>query len=348
MRVTASSNVILRVLLALAPLIIALVVASLMLVLAGAPPGATYLKLITGSFGTPVKISDVLVVWVSLAVCSAGLLVTFTAGQWNIGVEGQIMMGAVFATGVAQALWEQPGLVVIPLMALAGIAGGTLWGVVVGLLKIFGRVNEIFGGLGLNFIVRGLSIYLIAGPWKQIGTSSIANTEQFPQALWLPTLPGLRVSVYAAVAALIVVVVVYLSLRGTVWGLQLKAVGRNIRSAHVMGLSTRWLMISAYAACGACAGLVGAYLTFGWKHQLIPDISSGYGFLGILIVLLSGMRGLLVAPIALFFAAVSVGSTALQLDLQLDSSLGGVLQASIVLLFILTQGFREKYLAKEG
>jgi simple sugar transport system permease protein len=133
-----------------------------------------------------------------------------------------------------------------------------------------------------------------------------------------------------------------------VWGLQLKAVGRNIRGAYTLGIRTHRMLFSAYAVCGACAGVAGAYLVAGVHHRLIPGISSGYGFLGILIVLLSGFRALWVIPIALFFSAVSIGSTALQLDLQLDSSVGGVLQAAVVLSVLLVQGFRERYLKQEA
>ncbi len=338
----------LRLLLGLAPLAAAVIITGVLLLIVGAPPIDTYLKLIEGSFGSNTKIADTLVVWVSLALCSAGLLLTFTAGQWNIGVEGQITLGAIFATGAARVLWDQPGLVALPLIVAWGAVGGALWAILVGLLKTYGKVHEIFGGLGFNFISTALTIYLIFGPWQQKTGGTLSGTQIFPDALWLPTLPGLRVSVYSAIVALIVVVIIYLSLRGTVWGLQLKAVGKSLRGAYVLGIPTDRRLLSAYALCGACAGIAGAFLTVGVHHRLIPGISSGYGFLSILIVLLSGFRALWVLPIALFFAAVGIGSTALQLDLRLDSSLGGVLQAAIVLAFIFMQGVREKYIRAEG
>lgn len=339
---------VIRALLALAPIVLALIFTLAILVLAGAPPLLTYEKLITGSLGTAVKRADVLVVWVSLAICAAGLLVTFTAGQWNIGVEGQIMLGAIFATWAGRILLEQPGTLAIPVMVAWGVVGGMLWGLLVGLLKIYGRVHEIFGGLGLNFVATALNIYLIFGPWKQKTGGTLSGTTLFPESLWLPTLPGLRLSLPFIFVALAIVGAVYLSLRGTVWGLQLKAVGQNIRSAYILGLPTQRLTLSAFAVCGACAGLVGAYLVVGVHHRLIPSISSGYGFLAILIVLLSGFRALWTAPIALFFAAVSIGSTSLQLDLQLDASVGGVLQGAIVLAMVLMQGLREKYLREQA
>jgi simple sugar transport system permease protein len=302
----------------------------------------TYGKLITGSFGSPGKISDVTVVWVSLALCSAGLLFTFTAGQWNIGIEGQLTFGAIFATGATRLLLDVPGVAALPLIVLAGAIGGALWAVLVGLLKTYGKVHEIFGGLGLNFVATAFNIYLIFGPWRQATGGTLSGTEELPKNLWMPTLQGLRVSVPAVIVALLVLLAVYLALRGTMWGLHLKAVGKSLRGAYLLGIPTERTLLSAYALCGACAGIAGAFLVVGVHHRLIPSISSGYGFLSILIVLLSGFQALWVVPIALFFAAVSIGSTALQLDLRLDSSLGGVLQALIVLSFIFMQGVRER------
>jgi simple sugar transport system permease protein len=338
-----------------APLLIALAFTSALLLIAGAPPLATFQKLITGSLGTPGKQADTAVVWASLVLCSAGLLATFTAGQWNIGIEGQIMMGAIFATGASRFFLDDTGTLVtatpeVMLVAVfsGGVLGGILWALFAAVLKVFGRVHEIFGGLGLNFVSTALSIYLLFGPWRQRTGGTLSGTVQFEPRTWLPTLEGMRVSPLAIVAALLVIGALYLSLRGTVWGLQLKAVGRNIRGAYTLGIRTHRMLFSAYAVCGACAGIAGAYLVAGVHHRLIPGISSGYGFLGILIVLLSGFRALWVIPIALFFSAVSIGSTALQLDLQLDSSVGGVLQAAVVLSVLLVQGFRERYLKREA
>lgn len=344
-----------RLAIALAPLALALILTTLILVAVGAPPLETYQKLLTGSLGTDIKRADVAVVWTSLAMAAAGLLVTFTAGQWNIGMEGQITAGAIFATWAARQFIDDSGKLVngTPEMLLisafiAGVMGGVLWALAAAALKVYGRVNEIFSGLGLNFIATGLSIYLLFGPWKQRTGGTLSGTVLFDTLVWLPTLPGLRVSVIGLGLAVIVVTLIYFALRGTVWGLQLKAVGRNIQGAHTLGIRTHRSLFSAYVVAGVCAGLVGAYLVTGVHHRLIPSISSGYGFLGILIVLLSGFRALWLIPIAIFFAAVAIGSTSLQLDLQLDSSLGGVLQGVLVLAVLFVQGVREKWFKREA
>lgn len=332
-----------RFLSALIPIGIALLVTSLIIVIVGESPLRVFQTLYDGAFGSQTKIADVFVVWVSLVIISAGLVVTFRAGQWNIGAEGQIVMGAVFAVGASRLVIDASGWVAIPLMIVAGLIGGAFWGLLVGILKVYGRVHEIFGGIGLNFVATSVTIYLISGPWKPEGTSSISTTEQLPDPLWLPTLEGLRISPISVILAIIVVIIIFLSLRGTLWGLQLKAVGRNVEGAYMLGVPTNRILLSAYIACGLCAGLVGVLIVTGVRHQLVTNISSGYGFLGILIVLLSSFRVELVPFVAFLFAALGIGSLPLQLRLGLDTSLGGVLLGVLVLCYELVQGAQEKF-----
>ncbi|MCB0014906.1 MAG: ABC transporter permease [Anaerolineales bacterium] len=337
-----------RLFLGLAPFVLTLAAASVLILLVDRSPWEVFSALFQGAFGTAIKRADTAVAWVSVAIASAGLLVTFRAGQWNIGVEGQITMGAIFAFWAGRVLWEAPAGVALPAMILWGMVGGMFWAVLVAILRVYGGVHEIFGGLGLNFVSTSVMIMLISGPWRPEGTSTVSTTDLLPQTIWLPTLGDLRVSPISVVLAIVVVIAVTVSLSGTIWGLQLKAVGRNMRGAFVMGIPTNRMLFSAYIVGGLCAGLVGALLLVGVRHQLVQGISAGYGFLGILIVLLSGFNGVWIAPIALFFAALGIGGTALRLSLDLDSSLGGVLIGVIVLSYEMVQGLRQRFGARLG
>ncbi len=323
----------------LAPVGLALAVALLLLVFADAPPLEALRLIWDGSFGSGAKIADTLMAWVPLTLAAAGLVITFAAGLWNIGVEGQIVVGAIAASFVAR---EVPGgaAVLVPLGILAGVVGGTLWALLVGILKTRGRVNEIFGGLGLDFVASGLAIYLIIGPWKRAGIASTSGTDIFRSEAWLPTLEGSRLAPLAVGLAVAAVILVYLLMRGTLFGLRLRAVGRNARSARLMGIPTNGYLLGAFALCGALAGVAGAVQATGVHHKLVPAISGAYGFLGILVVLLAGFRAAWIAPIALFFVMISVGSTQLQLRLNLDTALGGILQGVLVLFVILAGGWQ--------
>jgi ABC-type uncharacterized transport system permease subunit len=325
--------------LGLVPIMLALIVTTLALRLVGAPAGEAYWNIVQGAVESPDKLASVVTATVPLLLCSAGLLITFAAGLWNIGVEGQIVAGALMATWLALNL-NLPSTLFIPLLLAAGLVGGALWGLLAGWLKVYGGVHEIFGGVGLNFIATVLTNYLIFGPWKPAGRATMSGTDPFPEAAWLPRLGELPVYPIAVILALLSLVLAYFALRGTTWGLKLKAIGNNQRSAFLMGIPTQRYMLVAFLVCGALAGLAGSIQAIGVRQRLIPSISAGYGFLALLVVLLAGYRPMWILPIALFFAAVGVGSPRLELNMQLDSALGGTLEGIIVLFVLLAQGLR--------
>lgn len=328
-----------RAVVALAPFVVALAFAALLVLLTGQDPVAAFRLLVEGSLGSPDKVADTIMVWVPLTLAATGLVVTFAAGLWNIGVEGQIVLGAIGAAFVARTL-AAPPIVLVPLTLLVGVLFGIAWALLAGVLKTRGRVHEIFGGLGLDFVAAGLTLYLVIGPWARPGIASTSGTEPFPREAWLPALEASRLSPLAVVLTIAGLLMVWLILRGTRFGLRLKAVGRNHVSARLLGIPTDRFMLAAFAICGALAGLAGAIQATGFHHKLVPAVSGGYGFLGILVVLLAGFRAALVAPVAAFFAIVAVGSIALTLRLDMDSAIGGVLTGVLVLFALLGQGLR--------
>ncbi len=325
----------------LAPFVLALLTSALLVLLVTqsfSDTVETFRLLFEGSWGSSDKRAQTLMVWVPLVLASAGLTVTFAAGLWNIGVEGQIIMGAIFASFIAREV-SAPSPVLWVLTILAGLVGGLLWALLVGWLRTWGGVNEIFGGLGLFFVATSLTIYLIIGPWARTGIASTSGTDPFPTEAWLPRIGDL-LSPLAIGLGVVSVVLVYFLLRGTLFGLRLKAVGANMESARLFGIPTSTYMLGAFMIGGALAGIAGTVQATGFHHKLVPSVSGAYGFLGILVVLLAGFRAVWIAPIALFFASIAVGSTQLQLRLDLDSALGGVIQGTVVLFAIFAAGWR--------
>lgn len=304
----------------------------------GAPPFEALWLLVKGSFGSASKVSATLLAWSPLLLASAGLVITFSAGLWNIGVEGQIIVGAIAATWVSQSLIG-PVWVLLPATIIAGAIGGLLWALLAGVLKTHGGVHEIFGGLGLDFVAAGLAVYLVLGPWKRTGVASTSGTDIFRREAWMPELEALGTGwpVVPVALGLASALLVWLLLRGTRFGLRLKAVGRNPRSSFLLGIPTNRYLLGAFAIGGALAGIAGTVQVAAFHHKLVPAISGGYGFLGILVVLLASFSAAWIAPIALFFVAISVGSTQLDLRLGLDSAFGGVLQG-IIVLFVMIGG----------
>lgn len=319
---------------------------TLILLLTKAPPLETFKQMVLGFAGSVNNVSNVFVSWMPLLITTAGLLVTFAAGLWNIGIEGQIMMGAIFTTGVLRLLQDStlPAGLIIALGILAGMIGGGLWALLVGVLKTFGGVNEIFGGLGLNFIASATILYLIYGPWRRPGVASLSGTEAFPSRLSLPTLPNLLISPWSLLLGAISIILIYILLKGTYIGLKLKAIGKNIRAAFILGVPTWQYMLFSFIVCGLFAGLTGGLQVTAIYHRLGPNVSSGYGFLGLLVAMLINFQAIWVAPISLFYAALNIGGIQLPITLKLDSNLSGVIQGTLVLFVLLADGIRQRFI----
>lgn len=329
-------------------LVLALLISTLILVAVGAPPFKAYAAILKGAFGSANNLENLLISWSPLLLTTAGVLITFSAGMWNIGVEGQMTLGAIFTTWILRLLQDSslpPGLVIL-LGILAGVIGGALWAGLAGALKTFGGVNEIFGGLGLNFVSTALTIFLVFGPWKRPGVGSMSGTQPFERALWLPSLPKMELSPWALGLSILVVVVVFFLLRGTHFGLRLKAVGKNMKAAYLMGVPTWQYSMFAFLLCGAFVGLAGAIQVTAVYHRLLPNISGGYGFLGLLVAMLVKYQAIWAAPVAFFFIALNTGSIQLQMVYKLDSSFAGVLQSFLVLMVLLGEGVRQRFLKK--
>ncbi len=339
----------------------ALVIIILILHWQGADPKVAWDYVYEGTLETAAKRADLVAFWMPLAIISFGLVMTFTAGLWNIGVEGQVVMGAIGAAGAVRLFAESDhpplGLnlgrqeILFSCFLFAALAGAA-WASIAALLKTRGGVNEIFGGVALNFIAATFNMYLISngGPWQPVG-SRATETARFPEIARLPTLEKYRrlspTTVYITIGALIVVLLIMYVSR---WGLQLRAMGKNRNSAFLLGVRTERNIILSMALCGAMAGIGGAY------RVLAPDVikltaspSGGIGFLAILVVLLASMSALLTPFVSFVFAVLSKGGQRLEsgfqwdYDLTLDRSLVRVLQSTAVLMVVLAFGVRNRF-----
>lgn len=316
------------------PIIGALIVTSALLLLFDASPVESYLAMWDGAFGDSAKLLSVMAFWVPLLLAATGLLVTFTAGLWNIGIEGQIILGAIGASWIALRV-DAPAYILIPLEIGAAMLFGALWAGISAVLKTRGHVNEIFSGLALNNLAIILTNYLISGPWQPPEGGSFRGTAPFQEAALLPLFQDSRFSPLSLVLAIGAVILVGVLLSNTTWGLKLKALGRNPYSAFLQGVSSERETILAMMLCGALAGLGGAVRVLSWFDSLRQSISGGIGFLALLVVMLAAYRILWVPLIAFFFSAVLSGSITLQLRTQLHSSIGGIITGLMVLFVLL-------------
>lgn len=258
------------------------------------------------------------------------------------------MVGAIFTTWILRVL-EPSTLnpqVCIILACLGGVFGGMLWAALTGVLRLYGGVSEIFAGVGLNFVATALSLWLIFGPWKRPGVGSMSGTVPFKEEFWLSMIPGYRLSVWSLVLVVLVFAFLSILLSRTRFGINVKAIGKNPEAARLLGIRTKRTMMSAMLLCGGIAGLAGAIQVVGVYHRLIPSISSGYGFLGMLVAMLANNNFFITLLVAYLFSILNIGGIQLPIDLHLDSTLSGVLQAALVLFFLMMNGLKKKIMEK--
>ncbi len=309
--------------------------------LAGSPPFVTYYHIFIGSLGSLAKFAHVIKAWIPLTLCACGLLFTFRIGLWNIGIEGQVMMGAVFTTAVLRMGIEShmPGLFYW-LSFLSGIVGGAFWAFLAGMLKTKGGVNEIFAGLGLNFVAQGIILWLIFGPWKRPGIASMSGTEPFPQEMWMSLLTWIRIAPVGVIFVLAAIILTTVLLLHSRIGLRLKATGNNLLAAKLFGVTPGRYMLFAMIFAGGFGGLAGSIQVTGVYHRLIPAISSNYGYLALLVVMLANYNLWIAVVVAFCFACLNVGSIQLPMVLKIDSSLCGVIQGALVLAALAVYSWR--------
>lgn len=303
-----------------------------------------------GSWETDGKKLRVLINWMPLMLCSTGLLLTFTAGLWNIGIEGQLMMGALGATSAALFVRHDSKTVQLAVEIGLAFAAGAGWGLLAGILKTRGGVNEIFGGVALNFIASLFAAFLISSPWAPARGGTGTRTDPFEAFVMLPSkiIDRSHLS-YTAVAVTVTgFMAAALILYFSRFGLQLKAIGKSETSARALGIPTERNLWVAMLLCGGLAGLGGAIRVL---HppvgQFEQNTSGGIGFLALLVVLLSSIRPWLVPFIAFAFAFLSTGAQRVESSLQIDAALVKVLQGVLVLAVLLFDGIRQRIQAEQ-
>jgi len=316
---------------------------SLLLIAYQVPPLHALQLLFSGALTSPGRMGDMLMLAAPLLLCAVGLTISFAAGQYNLGIEGQMTIGGVASMWVLRA-YDVGDFVLLfwVFAAVVGAVAGLLWSLLVALLKHYTRVSEIFAGLGLNFVALGTSLYFVFGPWKRPGVASMSGTEPLDESVWLPTIDATRLAWPTPLLACAILVLIWWILRHTHWGLQVRASGLSPLASARLGVPSVRRMFEAMAMCGAIAGVAGALQVLGVYHALVPNVASGIGFLGLLVALLARADIRWVAPLAVFFAVITSGSIQLPLTLSTDSSIAGVMQGMLVLAMLVARALQRR------
>ncbi len=291
--------------------------------------------LVRGSVGSWYAFgSGTLVRATPLILTGLAVAVAFRAGVFNIGAEGQFVVGAVAATAIALSLGSIPSLVAIPLMLLAGAAAGGAWAAIAATLRIRFHVLEVISTIMLNFIAGFAVSYLVRGPMQE-PTRIYPQTETIAAAWQVPRLgPSTRLHV-GFLVALAACAGVWWCVRFTAGGFRLRAVGANADAARSAGqIDVTRVMHRAFVASGALAGIAGAIEVSGVTFALYENISPGYGYTAIAVALLARLNALGVVLTGIMFGALEAGATAMQRDAGVPSVMVSVIEACIVLALV--------------
>lgn len=290
----------------------ALLLGGVILLIAGFHPLKAYSAIAEGAFGNKRHVGDFLEYAMVLCLCGLACVLGARVGIFNVGGEGQLILGAIFSCQVGVWMKEQPGWLVLLCAAVMAMTVGGFYAFIPGILKVKVKVNEVITTIMLNTVAVCLCQYLAKGPWKNPNKNMVAATAQPNPDHWLTGLiPGSKVSTAIFTAAIITILLWYI-LSKTATGYELKLTGQNPRFAFFSGIKTDRLILICMILSGAMCGLVGMFRVYGGEHIYKSSISNDYYFEGLMIAMIAAYRPLPVVGLSLFFAILKIGADELQ------------------------------------
>jgi len=256
-----------------------------------------------------------------LVLIAIGLSLGFRAGIWNIGAEGQYILGAICGAAVGLAFYPSDSWLVFPLMVVAGALGGMLWAMIPGLLKVRFGTNEILVSLMLVYVAENLLAAMALGPLKNpegMGFPGSRNLAQYPAATsWIDQAKGMH---WGVAAALIAVIFAYVLLNRHMLGFQIRLTGQSPRAARFAGVNPNWLILFCLGASGLLAGLAGLFEVAGPAGQISIDFNAGYGFTAIIVAFLGRLHPVGILLAGALMALTYIGGEIAQNQLGLPAA----------------------------
>lgn len=317
-------------------LVLTLISGVLMFIMLGVPVGDALYAFFIEPLTTEYGLAELGVKATPLVLIGVALSLGFKANVWNIGAEGQLTFGAIAGGGVALLLYEVDSAIVLPLMIIAGIAGGMFWGAIPALLRTRFNSSEILTSLMLTYVATLFLSYLVHGPWRDPDGFNFPESRLFSDAATLPIIwQDTRLHVGAAMAVL-VSVVAWVFLTRTLFGFQLKVIGSAPAAGRYTGFSEKRTIWLSLLIGGAAAGLAGTIEVSGPIGQLLPNISPGYGFTAIIVAFLGRLHPIGVLFAGLLMALSYLGGETAQITLNLPLAVTGVFQGMLLFFLLAT------------
>jgi simple sugar transport system permease protein len=276
---------------------------------------------------------------IPMLITALAVALPWRVGLINIGGEGQLYMGAAFATWGALTFQDSPAWILLPLMMLLGMLGGALWALIPGYLKAVGVVNETITTLLLNSVAPMIVGFLIFGFWRSPLETN--RTAYFVPAATLPTFFGTRIHL-GLVIALVLLALFWFIMKYTRWGLEIRAIGGNPQAARRNGIPLKGYLIVVMCIGGAIAGLAGMALVSGFYRNLALGFSRGVGFMGFLISWLANAQPIGILLMSFVIAVIFTGGPLLQVTHALPYEVINILLAFTLFIVLARPTFFER------
>ena len=304
--------------------LLALLLFGVILLLSGKDPIRSYQDIFTATLCSAYGFSEVLVAMIPMLLTALAVALPARVGLINVGGEGQLYIGAEFATWGALTFQDQPAWILLPVMTLLSMIGGALWAFIPGYLKAIGLVNETITTLLLNSIAPKIVGFLIFGFWHS--AMDTVKTANFVPAARLPAFFGTRVHL-GLVFALALLLLFWFIMKYTRWGLEMRAIGGNPQAARRNVIPLKGYLITVMCLGGSIAGLAGMAQVSGFYGVLLLNFSVGLGFMGFLICWLAGGEPLGILLMSFVVAVITTGGNMLQLTRDLPYAAINILLA---------------------
>ena len=319
--------------------LLAIVAGGIFIALIGHNPFSVYKTIVSGAFRSSLNFQGMVKIMIPLLITSLGVTLAFKMQFWNIGGEGQIIMGAIFASYFALYHLYLPHWLLIIIMFIAGIIGGGLWGLIPTVFKCKFGTNETLFTLMLNYIALYVITFLRDGPWKDPASSGFPKIARFTANAQLDKVLGIQMG---WIIALILVVLVFVYLKYTKKGYEISVVGESKATATYAGINVNKVTLFTMFLSGAICGLAGVIQATGSDMTLADSVAGGVGFTAIIVSWLAQLNAFGIMIVSFLFSVLEKGSSVMQSTYGISTYSADVLQG-IILFFVLGCEFFVRY-----
>lgn len=319
--------------------VLALITSGLFLLAMDHSPLEVYSSMVKGAFGNTNRIRETLIRAIPLVITSLGIGVAFRMKFWNIGGEGQILMGAFAASAIALKFPDMPKPIMLILMMIAGVIGGGLFALIPAFFKARYNTNETLFTLMLNYIALKFITYLQYGPWKDPNASGFPKIANFTDNAILPNVFGLHIG---WIIALVLAVLMHIFINHTKRGYEICVVGESENTARYAGMNVQKIILFSLFLSGGLCGLTGMIEASAVSNTLSVQLTGGVGFTAIITTWLAQLSAPFTVIVSVLFAALLQGGSFIQTVFQIPQSAAQMLQG-MILFFVLGSEFFIQY-----